>query len=704
MQCVRRMHMQAAGFRGISTKPCPYLGLRRSVHISCAHSSCKSSQLKTVASGRSSAASIWGAAIPAAAYTMDLESVIDFESLQSASGRFKNVPPAVCSALLAVASEMSRLSGVVQSKPNYSDLTAAVASKTTKQDLASVADGTLQRVQSIVDMSTAAREDLRVSTAADLRAMHERIASLEQTVATLSAQLANATAHLQDKVRLCSLQSCFTCLPQLSCLQADAADLAQYATVDALHSKADSRRMEAALESKASVESLRAVRDSCATGSDVRRLVEHVDSLASKAEVVAMFESAAADTREATHTATQAAQQASSAADSAAQELQGRPTHEQVQAWISAALHGHMDRKATHAAIRAATADLGKEVETSVRDSLSEVIAVVNDKAFKADVSRALAGKASERGLQEALLTKADRQAVSDALRRKADATEITSLQVALREVQLALADSASGARGSASASSTAAAVESSLGAVQREVRNLRDTLEHKVDVSDMQALAATVAALPTGAGAASSARGGGAAQGTQHSETDSGVQAVDDLVVQPRAVPAAASFPPGGGSARPRGAAARFLWKSKDLTDDGCVPWDVEVWNTGPKQLQWSPGDSVVIAERQGLYKISAGLFACAPPVVVLLVNGAPVATFKAPHVDGSSAVTSDGTAHWEVASAVPAGTCLLSHPEGTVGGLSILQFVALPAGARVALVYSGDVRGQGFLEITKQ
>ena len=132
---------------------------------------------------------------------MELESVVDFESLRSASGRFKNVPQAVCTALLAVASEMSRLGGVVQSKPNYSDLTAAIASKTTKQDLASMADATLQRVQSIVDMSTAAREDLRVSTAADLRSMHERIASLEQTVSTLSAQLAHATARLQEKVR-----------------------------------------------------------------------------------------------------------------------------------------------------------------------------------------------------------------------------------------------------------------------------------------------------------------------------------------------------------------------------------------------------------------------------------------------------------------------------------------------------------------------
>jgi len=142
---------------------------------------------------------------------MELESVVDFESLRSASGRFKNVPQAVCTALLAVASEMSRLGGVMQSKPNYSDLTAAIASKTTKQDLASMADATLQRVQSIVDMSTAAREDLRVSTAADLRSMHERIASLEQTVSTLSAQLAHATARLQEKVR--RLKSHFPILP-----------------------------------------------------------------------------------------------------------------------------------------------------------------------------------------------------------------------------------------------------------------------------------------------------------------------------------------------------------------------------------------------------------------------------------------------------------------------------------------------------------
>jgi len=471
--------------------------------------------------------------------------------------------------------------------------------------------------------------------------------------------------------------------------------------------------MEAALESKASVESVRAIHDSCASGVELRRLSEHVDTLAGKAEVVAMFEATAAETHQSTQAAQEAAQCASAAVQEASSQLDARATHDQVKAAVAAALRPHMDRTATHAAIQAATADLGKEVETSVRDSLAEVITVVNDKAFKADVARALASKASERGVQEALQGKADRQAVSDALRRKADAAEITSLQVALREVQLALADSASGARGSAAASSTAAAVESSLGTVQREVRNLSEVVEQKANISDMQALAATVAALPaapaqntadTGGAAAAGRSTGGAAQGTHRAGGGVGAdESLEDLAVQPRAVAAAEGGPMVAQQPR-RGAAARFLWKSKDLTDEGCIPWDVEVWNTGPQQLRWSRGDSAVVAERQGLYKITAGLFACTAPVVVLLVNGAPAATFKAPHIDSTGIVGENGSAEWEVQSAVPSGTCLLNHPEGTVGGLTIIQFVALPAGAQVSLVYSGDVRGQGFLEIAKQ
>ena len=140
---------------------------------------------------------------------MEFESVLDLESLRAANGRFKNVPQAVCSALLAMANEMSSMREVMQTKANYSDLAAAISTKTTKQDLAHVADSTLQRVQSIVDMSTAAREDLRVSTAAEIRAMHERIGTLEQTIATLSTQLASANARLKDKVgRIATLIVC----------------------------------------------------------------------------------------------------------------------------------------------------------------------------------------------------------------------------------------------------------------------------------------------------------------------------------------------------------------------------------------------------------------------------------------------------------------------------------------------------------------
>ena len=44
-----------------------------------------------------------------------------------------------------------------------------------------------------------------------------------------------------------------------------------------------------------------------------------------------------------------------------------------------------------------------------------------------------------------------------------------------------------------------------------------------------------------------------------------------------------------------------------------------------------------------------------------------------------------------------------MVKHPAGNVCGLTHIDFIALPARARIALVYAGDAFGEGFICLRK-
>jgi hypothetical protein len=46
---------------------------------------------------------------------------------------------------------------------------------------------------------------------------------------------------------------------------------------------------------------------------------------------------------------------------------------------------------------------------------------------------------------------------------------------------------------------------------------------------------------------------------------------------------------------------------------------------------------------------------------------------------------------------------TAVSNHPAGNVTGLSCIDFLSLPAKARVTITYAGDERGEGFLSLKR-
>lgn len=204
------------------------------------------------------------------------------------------------------------------------------------------------------------------------------------------------------------------------------------------------------------------------------------------------------------------------------------------------------------------------------------------------------------------------------------------------------------------------------------------------------------------------------------------------------------ASAAPPSSAAAPAAAAStsallgRWVWKSRRLQDSSrCVVWDMQAVNAAPDNYGWGgtvgrdealgplnvDEATVVRVRRPGLYKVAMGFFASVPPGITLLVNGVPALSTAPHHAAGaavgdgvddaagaglsasSHALAAGGAAaNGGVPDAVMVGPVVVHrHPSGSVAGLSLLQFLALPADALLAVVYEGPMRGQGFLELTK-
>ena len=123
-----------------------------------------------------------------------------------------------------------------------------------------------------------------------------------------------------------------------------------------------------------------------------------------------------------------------------------------------------------------------------------------------------------------------------------------------------------------------------------------------------------------------------------------------------------------------------RWAWRSGELRAGNAVPWEVQMLNSRPDNFLWERDKSTLLVTSAGLYQVSFGFFARKKPVVQLLVNGEPILTS-----------TSTPAAIQSTRKGVP------------VTGLTLVDFLSLPARARLALCYTGEAEAEGFLALTK-
>lgn len=109
-----------------------------------------------------------------------------------------------------------------------------------------------------------------------------------------------------------------------------------------------------------------------------------------------------------------------------------------------------------------------------------------------------------------------------------------------------------------------------------------------------------------------------------------------------------------------------------------------------------------MILTVAPGLYEITFGFYSGKKPTVQVLVNGETILSA----VNSSSYVIHHSSGKFKggaVASGVNAQNSLKPYSQSNLTGLTLVDFIALPAKARISISYSGDSGAEGFFGLRK-
>ena len=119
-------------------------------------------------------------------------------------------------------------------------------------------------------------------------------------------------------------------------------------------------------------------------------------------------------------------------------------------------------------------------------------------------------------------------------------------------------------------------------------------------------------------------------------------------------------------------------------------MPWEIQSVNTAPDIFLWEKDKISIVTVAPGLYEIVLGFYSRKKPTIQILVNGEPIMSA----VNSSSYVVHHSSGKLKPVS---------SHPNGNIAGLTLFDFIALPARARVSIGYNGEIHSEGFIGLRK-
>jgi len=138
-----------------------------------------------------------------------------------------------------------------------------------------------------------------------------------------------------------------------------------------------------------------------------------------------------------------------------------------------------------------------------------------------------------------------------------------------------------------------------------------------------------------------------------------------------------------------------RWIWKKGETlpfhaSSSSLIPWEVQVVNTCPDNFDWQVDQTHITAQAPGLYEVSFGVFGKRKGTVNCIVNNEVVL----------------------VLSNVNPPLSVRPHQGVACSGLTLVEFLVLPAGAQVGLIWAevrdaslvkGSAKAEGFLSLRK-
>mmetsp|Transcript_16993 Transcript_16993/g.29247 ORF Transcript_16993/g.29247 Transcript_16993/m.29247 type:complete len:676 (-) Transcript_16993:629-2656(-) len=370
---------------------------------------------------------------------------------------------------------------------------------------------------------------------------------------------------------------------------------------------------------------------------------------------------------------------------------------------------------------------LASEVKQAIIVIQKELIQVLNKKAFKADVHKMLQDKANTDDVQNWLSNKVELTDVRDALAQKADHDQVRLLVSRVDTMQAigkktkkkkkktrrkskgtekdslskyldasSIASSSDELSDSSSENSSGQEndtkkrlgkkyIAARLKRLEEEKAGIKDVcvlLDQKANVKDVNDALAQLSGSKLGVAESSPVPGH-----LQENVEEAILKLEKDVSHLTDAINSELST-------------GRWIWSSGRPLADRAVPWNIECINTSTENFLWRRDSPDITTVLPGLYEMSLGFFAEHDPEVQVLVNGEPTLYTSANNQNTTSRHTrKGGTPAIQTLGKVRRG----KHSAGNVTGWTFIEFVALPARARITVLYDGDPGAQGFLSVRK-
>eukprot|EP00698_Gefionella_okellyi_P022603 TRINITY_DN750_c0_g2_i1.p1 TRINITY_DN750_c0_g2~~TRINITY_DN750_c0_g2_i1.p1 ORF type:complete len:432 (-),score=120.43 TRINITY_DN750_c0_g2_i1:55-1350(-) len=339
---------------------------------------------------------------------------------------------------------------------------------------------------------------------------------------------------------------------------------------------------------------------------------------------------------------------------------------------VAAALH----RKANKSELQE-KADRAETIQAlNTKADQADTAAALNRKADKADVQSALQTKADRADTIQALETKADHAEVLRALDNKSDIDEVRAaieLKADITQVNEALARKANIVEVNKALEFKAEIQEVRRKAEQTAVEELARQVALRANVADVCTLLDSKAGVEDVNNAL--------IELNKELDNKAPLEDFNKIIADQRLI---------NESLVAEQCVARWIWKSGKTKTGHGVPWNVQSVNTNPDNFLWEKDKVHIVVNAPGLYELSFGFFARKKPSVQLLINGEPV-------------LSAINTASYVIHHSSGRLTSVGSHPSGSVTGLTLVDFLALPQRARIAISYNGEEGAEGFLGLRK-